>query len=106
MVSLWYLDVLLDGKGERRHIVLNKVVLVNICCVVSDPTSYNTTRAVRRHCSNQCFPQVCRIVRNRREMLRVFFPTVISLKTSDCYKFVTDLSAIKSLIYLDNVIML
>ena len=49
------------GKGDRRHVVLNKVVLVNICCVVSDQTSYNTTSPVRRHCSSQCFPQVCRI---------------------------------------------
>ena len=54
--SLWYLDIVLDWKGKRRHVVLNKVVLVNICCVVSDPTSYNATSAVRRHCSNQCFP--------------------------------------------------
>ena len=28
------------GKGEPRHVVRNKVVLVNIC-FVSDPTSYN-----------------------------------------------------------------
>ena len=26
---------------EPRHVVRNKVVLVNICCFVSDPTSYN-----------------------------------------------------------------
>ena len=54
--SLWYLDVVHDGKGERRHVLLNKVVLVNICCVVFDSISYNTTRAVSRHYSNQCFP--------------------------------------------------
>ena len=29
------------GKGKGRHVVRNKVVLVNLCCVVSDPTSYN-----------------------------------------------------------------
>ena len=29
------------GKGKGRCVVRNKVLLVNICCVVSDPTSYN-----------------------------------------------------------------
>ena len=51
--------------------------------------------------------EVCRIARNRREMLTEYFlPTAISLEGSDCYKFVTELSEIKSLIYWDNVIML
>ena len=27
-------------ERERRHVGLNKLVLVNICCLVSDPTSY------------------------------------------------------------------
>ena len=29
------------GNGEGRHVVRNKAMLVNICCVVSDPTSDN-----------------------------------------------------------------
>ena len=33
------------GKGKARCVVRNKVVSVNICCVVSDPTSYNWPRA-------------------------------------------------------------
>ena len=45
MVSPWYLDIVHDGK-ERRNTCsgLIKVVLLNICCVVSDPTSFNTLR--------------------------------------------------------------
>ena len=42
--TLWYLDIVHDGKERRTSCSgLNKVVLVNICCVVSDPTSYNNT---------------------------------------------------------------
>ena len=44
VLSLWYLDIVHDGKERRTSCSgLNKVVLVNICCVVSDPTSYNNT---------------------------------------------------------------
>ena len=35
------------GKGEGRHVVRNKVMLVNVCCVVSDPTSYNNKITLR-----------------------------------------------------------
>ena len=36
------------GKGEPRHVVRNRVVLVNICCFVSDPTSYNMAPGAQR----------------------------------------------------------
>ena len=31
-----------QSMNEKPHNVRNKVVLVNICCVVSDPTSYSS----------------------------------------------------------------
>ena len=43
--TLWYPDIVYDGKKRRKtRSGLNKVVLLNICSVVSDPTSYNTLR--------------------------------------------------------------